>query len=67
VIERKYLEMFDRLKKELPPKELPPKGGSRGMEPLPGWFARHRRDLRPSREVLATIPQGPALDKRRSA
>jgi glycosyltransferase involved in cell wall biosynthesis len=67
VIERKYLEMFDRLKKELPPKELPPKGGSHGMEPLPGWFARHRRDLRPSREVLATIPQGPALDKRRSA
>jgi glycosyltransferase involved in cell wall biosynthesis len=67
VIERKYLEMFDRLKRELPPKELPPKGGSHGMEPLPGWFARHRRDLRPSREVLATIPQGPALDKRRSA
>jgi glycosyltransferase involved in cell wall biosynthesis len=67
VIERKYLEMFDRLKRELPPKELPPEGGSHGMEPLPGWFARHRRDLRPSREVLATIPQGPALDKRRSA
>ena len=67
VIERKYLEMFDRLKKELPPKELPPRGGSSGIEPLPGWFARHRRDLRPSREVLATIPQGPALDKRRSA
>jgi glycosyltransferase involved in cell wall biosynthesis len=67
VIERKYLEMFDRLKRELPAKELPPEGGSHGMEPLPGWFARHRRDLRPSREVLATIPQGPALDKRRSA
>jgi glycosyltransferase involved in cell wall biosynthesis len=62
VIERKYLEMFDRLKRE-----LPPKGGSSNLEPLPGWFARHRRDLRPSREVLATIPQGPALDKRRSA
>jgi glycosyltransferase involved in cell wall biosynthesis len=63
VIERKYLEMFDRLKKELPPKERPPKGGSYGMEPPPGWFARHRRDLRPSREVLAEIPRGPAVGR----
>jgi glycosyltransferase involved in cell wall biosynthesis len=66
VIERKYLEMFDRLKERPPEKELPPKGGSH-MEPLPGWFARHKRNLRPSREVLARIPQGPALDTRRSA
>ena len=39
VIERKYLEMFDRLKKELPPQ------GGGGMEPLPGFFARRRRNL----------------------
>jgi glycosyltransferase involved in cell wall biosynthesis len=62
VIERKYLDMFDRLKKELPPhKELPPKGGSHGvgeMEPLPGWFARRKRDLPPSRDVLGRIPRG---------
>ena len=67
VIERKYLEMFDRLKRDRPPeKELRPEGGSH-LEPLPGWFARHKRNLRPSREVLARIPHGPALDTRRSA
>jgi hypothetical protein len=66
VIERKYLEMFDRLKERPPENELPPEGGSH-VEALPGWFARHKRNLRPSREVLARIPQGPALDTRRSA
>ncbi len=55
VIERKYLDMFDRLKRE-----LPPKGGTHGMEPLPGWFARRKRDLPPSREVLERIPRGSA-------
>ena len=34
VIERKYLDMFDRLKRET---RAPP------MEPLPGWFARRTR------------------------
>lgn len=50
VVERKYLDMFDRLKRE----------GARpgAMEPLPGWFARRRRNLPPSREVLAGIPAG---------
>jgi glycosyltransferase involved in cell wall biosynthesis len=60
VIERKYLEMFDQLKKE-----LPPDGGSHRMEPLPGWFARRRRDLPPSHEILETIPRGPALQRDR--
>jgi glycosyltransferase involved in cell wall biosynthesis len=54
VIERKYLDMFDRLKKD-----LPPKGGSHA-EPLPGWFARRKRDLPPSREILERIPRGSA-------
>jgi hypothetical protein len=51
VIERKYLDMFDRLKKE-------PAGGGRTIEPLPGFFARRRRDLPPADEVLAKLPAG---------
>jgi hypothetical protein len=66
VIERKYLDMFERLKKELPPEQsLPTKAGDDAA--LPGWFARRKRNLPPSREVLAKIPHGPALDTRRSA
>ena len=66
VIERKYLDMFDRLKKELPPgQSLPIKAAD--DDALPGWFARRKRNLPPSREVLAKIPHGPALDTRRSA
>jgi glycosyltransferase involved in cell wall biosynthesis len=52
VIERKYLEMFDRLKRE-------PSGAP--MEALPGWFARRRRTLRPAREVVDAVPSGPVL------
>ncbi len=51
VIERKYLDMFDRLKKE---------GARHSVEPLPGWFARRRKDLPPAREVLEGIPRGSA-------
>ncbi len=50
VIERKYLDMFDRLKRE--------GQAARRIEPLPGWFARRRRDLPPAGEVLAGIPSG---------
>ena len=52
VIERKYLDMFDRLKKETPTK-VP--------DPLPGWFDRRRQDLPAAEEVLAKLPTGPAL------
>lgn len=52
VIERKYLEMFDRLKRE--PAGAPP-------DPLPGFFARRRRTLRPGREVMDAAPVGPVL------
>ena len=74
VIEKKYLDMFAQLKRE-----LPPEGGSHGdqrasasssdlmasafrrkMDPLPGFFARRKRDLPPSREVVARIPRGSA-------
>ena len=53
VIERKYLDMFDRLKRD-------DAGGTAGraIEPLPGWFARRRRDLPPASGVLAGIPAG---------
>jgi glycosyltransferase involved in cell wall biosynthesis len=51
VIERKYLETFDRLGRE--PREQQPT-----LEPLPGFFARRRRTLPPAEAVLAAIPSG---------
>jgi hypothetical protein len=63
VIERKYLEMFARLKKA----DLPPEGGSyRPIEPIPGFFARRKKEILPAREILETIPTGPALEHRTS-
>ena len=52
VIERKYLNMFERLAKE---------PQTRTMEPLPGWFERRRQTLPAAEQVLATVPTGPAL------
>ena len=52
VIERKYLEMFDRLKKE------PAKAS---IEPLPGWFARRARNLPPAADAVNAAPKGPVL------
>jgi glycosyltransferase involved in cell wall biosynthesis len=61
VIEQKYLDMFERLKQE-----LPPEGGShRAMEPIPGFFARRKRDIAPARELLDRIPTGPAIEAHR--
>jgi glycosyltransferase involved in cell wall biosynthesis len=54
VIERKYLDMFERLKKERP---------AESSDPLPGWFDRRRQDLPPAEDVLKTLPQGPALGR----
>jgi glycosyltransferase involved in cell wall biosynthesis len=51
VIEQKYLEIFDRLKKETP---VP------ATDPLPGWFDRRRQDLPAAEDVLARLPKGPA-------
>jgi glycosyltransferase involved in cell wall biosynthesis len=51
VIERKYLDMFDRLKREPVP----------AMDPLPGWLARRRRDQRPAEAVVASARRGPVL------
>ncbi len=70
VIERKYLEMFARLKGDRPPDggrygkggrdRQGGKGPSHAMEPLPGWLARRKKDLPPARDVLARIPRGSA-------
>jgi glycosyltransferase involved in cell wall biosynthesis len=56
VIERKYLDMFEQLKREQP---------TRTMEPLPGWLARRRRDLQPASEVLAALPSGAVIPELR--
>jgi glycosyltransferase involved in cell wall biosynthesis len=54
VIERKYLDMLERLA------SADRAGGpSPVMEPMPGWIARRRRDRPPAAEVLAGLPSGP--------
>jgi glycosyltransferase involved in cell wall biosynthesis len=55
VIERKYLEMLERLEREAPPAR---------MDPLPGWFDRRRRVLPPASAVLRGIPSGAAAGDR---
>jgi glycosyltransferase involved in cell wall biosynthesis len=52
VIERKYLEMFDRLKRDTP---------AVTAAPLPGWWARRQRTLPPARQVVDRVPAGPVL------
>ncbi len=50
VIERKYLDMFERLSSSA--------ATPVAIEPLPGWFARRRADVAPADSVLAGIPTG---------
>ena len=50
VIERKYLDMFDRLKRD---------SGPTAFEPLPGFLGRYRHSRPPARAVLDTLPSGP--------
>ena len=52
VIERQYLDMFERLASE--PRHV-------AMEPLPGWWERRRRVLPPAAEVVDALPSGPVL------
>jgi glycosyltransferase involved in cell wall biosynthesis len=56
VIERKYNEMLDQLRIE--DRDGAPRPA---LEPVPGWFARRRRDLAPGAEVLAALPSGPVI------
>lgn len=52
VIEKKYTDMLDRLKRE------PAKAAA--IEPLPGWWGRRRRTLPAADEVVARLPRGAA-------
>ena len=60
VIERKYLDVLDLLERETT-------GPPRKLQPLPGWFGRHRADLPPSRSVVEGLPSGPVLPSPTSA
>jgi hypothetical protein len=55
VIEKKYLDMFRQL--ERGPATAEP-------EPLPGWFARRRRELPPANDVLSRLPSGAVMPDR---
>ena len=55
VIERKYLDMFERLT------ATPP---AHDMEPLPGWLARRARTIPAAASVMAALPAGPVLRSR---
>lgn len=52
VIEKRYLEMFDRLKRDT---TVTPR------EPWPGWWARRQKNLPPARRVVDNVPSGPVL------
>jgi glycosyltransferase involved in cell wall biosynthesis len=52
VIERKYLEMFDRLRRQTAE-------GTSGR--APGWRDRRRDEVPAAREVLAALPTGPVI------
>lgn len=56
VIERTYLDMFERLSSEPPDRRA-----TREMEPLPGWLGRRVRNLPPAAGVIAAVPSGPVL------
>lgn len=51
VIERKYTDMLDRLKRE---------SATGVMEAVPGWWAQRRRVLEAAHAVVARLPKGPA-------
>jgi glycosyltransferase involved in cell wall biosynthesis len=53
VIERKYLDMLERLRRE---------PSTTAIDPLPGWFARRRRSLAPAREIVDALPAGPVVN-----
>jgi hypothetical protein len=54
VIERKYLDMFDNLRRT-PPAHV--------MEPLPGWLARRARTAPPAADVVDALPVGPVIPR----
>jgi glycosyltransferase involved in cell wall biosynthesis len=65
VIERKYLDMLDRLSRdETREGHLPRPERSRGQTDLkePGFLAKRKRILAPANDVLAGLPSGPVID-----
>jgi hypothetical protein len=54
IIDRKYLDMLDRLQREQP---------TQTIEPLPGWLAKRRKNLPPANDAVAALPMGPALEQ----
>ena len=61
VIEQKYLDMLEELKR------ADQAGTPNRLEPMPGWLARRRRTVRPAIEVVAQLPTGPAPESRKWA
>jgi len=57
IVERKYLDMLERLSRE---------PQATRMEGLPWWWVRRRDDLPPADDVVAKLPTGPSLDGRPS-
>jgi glycosyltransferase involved in cell wall biosynthesis len=55
VIERKYLEMFQRLKSD--------SAASPAFESLPGWWSRRSRRLPAANALLSSVPAGPVLER----
>jgi glycosyltransferase involved in cell wall biosynthesis len=55
VVERRYLDMLERLKREQPTVTL---------EPIPGWWTRRQKTLPPAAEVVAKLPTGAVLRDR---
>jgi glycosyltransferase involved in cell wall biosynthesis len=55
VIEKKYLDMFAQLSKE-----SAASGFRRMVDPVPGFFARRKRELPPAEDTLEKIPRGAA-------
>jgi glycosyltransferase involved in cell wall biosynthesis len=55
IIERKYLDMLERLSKERPQPTL---------EPIPGWWARRRKTLPAADERVRALPTGAVLKER---
>ena len=51
IIERKYLDILERLKRETPPPR---------REASPGWWARRRKSLAPADAVVTKLPAGAA-------
>ena len=57
VIERKYLDMFEQLRRDHETDRLP----------SPGWLSRQRRSVPAAADVMKRVPSGPILTTHRTA